>query len=278
MPSQKQMRALLALGPRCVSERRPSKSKGGRRVFVGDIQGCRDELETLLDEVHFKPGRDRLLPVGDLVNRGPRSLGTLRLLKRLDARPVLGNHDLHALDSACGRRALSPSDTLDKLLAAPDAPELLAWLASQPLVRVHKDLYQVHAGLHPAWKTPSKLRAALKPQRGAAAQAATAFASRARFCDAAGQLPSKRIKRDSDGNPTSSRWKPWYKFYDHRGHDHRYVVYGHWAVMGIVDRAASIGLDSGCVWGGALTAYIPEERAIISVRAERAYAGNFRPR
>jgi len=272
------MRARLKPGPRCVQERRPAKSKGGRRIFIGDIQGCKDELETLLDEVRFKPGRDRLMPVGDLVNRGPRSLGTLRILKRLGARPVLGNHDLHLLDTACGRRKLSPSDTLDKTLAAPDAPELLSWLAAQPLVRIHKDLYQVHAALHPAWDTTAKLREALRPTRGAGAREATAFVTRARYCDAAGALPSKRVKRDSDGNPTSARWKPWYKLYDHRGHNRRYVVYGHWAVMGVVDRAATIGLDSGCVWGGALTAYIPEERQIISIQAERAYAGNFRPR
>jgi bis(5'-nucleosyl)-tetraphosphatase (symmetrical) len=196
----------------------------------------------------------------------------------LDARPVLGNHDLHLLDVARGHRELGKSDTLDKLLAADDAPELLSWLAAQPLLRIHKDLYQVHAGLHPAWTSTRLVRAALELTRGARAKAATAFATRARFCDKSGALPSKSVVRNADGDPTNRRWQPWYRFYDYTRHNGRYVVYGHWAVMGVVDRAATIGLDSGCVWGGALTAYIPEERLIVSVPAQRAYAGNFRPR
>ena len=278
MPTTPPLRAKLRPGPRVVLERRPAKKKRGRRIFVGDIQGCKDELEWLLDEVDFRPGRDRLMPVGDLVNRGPKSAGVLRLLMKLDARPVLGNHDLHLLDVARGKRRRSPNDTLDKLLAAHDAPELLEWLAAQPLARIHTDLYQVHAGLHPTWTSKRAVERALTPTRGKRAEEATAFVTRARFCDAAGALPTKRVPRDTDGNPTSLRWRPWYKFYDYTLHDGRFVVYGHWAMLGIVDRAATIGLDSGCVWGGALTAYIREENQLVSVPAAHPYAGNFRPR
>lgn len=265
----------LTFGPRVVHERRPSR---GRRIFVGDIQGCKAELESLLAEVKFRPGRDRLLPVGDLVNRGPKSVGVLRLLKELNARPVLGNHDLHLLGVAQGKRKLSSSDTLSKVLTSSDAPELLTWLAQQPILRVHKDLYQIHAGLHPAWKTRRILEDALSPKRGANYLESTTFATRARYCNAEGDLPGKRVLRDKDGDPTNPRWRPWYEFYDPAGHNSRYVVYGHWAVMGIVDRKTTLGLDSGCVWGGDLTAYIPEEKLLVSVHASRAYSGNYRPR
>ncbi|MBC8451424.1 MAG: metallophosphoesterase, partial [Planctomycetes bacterium] len=250
----------------------------GRRSSNGDSQCCKGELDSLLAEVKARPGRDRLLPVGDLVNRGPKSVGVLRLLKELNARPVLGNHDLHLLGVAQGKRKLSSSDTLSKVLTSSDAPELLTWLAQQPILRVHKDLYQIHAGLHPAWKTRRILEDALSPKRGANYLESTTFATRARYCNAEGDLPGKRVLRDKDGDPTNPRWRPWYEFYDPAGHNSRYVVYGHWAVMGIVDRKTTLGLDSGCVWGGDLTAYIPEEKLLVSVHASRAYSGNYRPR
>src|SRR5688572_749323 len=106
-----------------------------RRIFIGDIQGCREELERLLEAVQFDPAADELEPVGDLVNRGPDSLGTLRLLRGLDAGGVLGNHDLHLLRAAHGTRELGPRDTLAEVLAADDRDELLAWLAERPFVR-----------------------------------------------------------------------------------------------------------------------------------------------
>lgn len=266
---------------RLVLERRPSGS--GRRILVGDIQGCLAELEQLLSELDFRVGHDVLYPVGDLVNRGPASKETLRFLRQLEARPVLGNHDLHLLSVARGKRRLSANDTLDAVLDAPDRELLLEWLADQPLLRVHPDLYQVHAGFHPAWTNLRRLKTALHPVRGAAAKTANAYLTRVRFCDAEGVMPSKRILTDRDGNPTKTkRWKPWYHFYTpgagRSGHGGRFVVYGHWAVMGIVEREHTIGLDSGCVWGGSLTAYVPEEGLLVSVPARRAYAGSFRPR
>lgn len=267
----------LLTGPRLVVERAPSHPDA-RRVFVGDLQGCRRELEQLLVDIEFRPDIDRLYPVGDLVNRGPDSLGTLRLLRQLDARPVLGNHDLHLLDVLAGDRRLSKGDTLVEVLEAFDREGLIDWLAEQPIVRVHRDCYQVHAGLHPSWTSRARLEKALAKRRGKAADDALTFCTRARFCDAKGNLPDRRVVRDTDGNPTSARWLPWYKTYDPNAHGGRIVVYGHWAMMGLVDRRASIGLDSGCVWGGWMTGYIPEEKRMVSIRAEASYAGNFRPR
>lgn len=267
----------LLTGPRLVVERAPSHPDA-RRVFVGDIQGCRRELEQLLVELAFRPGIDRLYPVGDLVNRGPDSLGTLRLLRQLDARPVLGNHDVHLLGVAAGVRRLSKSDTLDEVLEAFDREGLLDWLANQPLVRVHRDCYQVHAGLHPSWSSRGRVERALTPQRGLRAEQVLAFATRVRYCDEHGRMPDRRVLRDAEGNPSGSRWRPWYKAYKPERHGGRIVVYGHWAVMGLVDRRSTVGIDSGCVWGGWLTGYVPEEKRLVSIRSEAAYAGNFRPR
>lgn len=269
--------AQLLTGPRLAVERAPARPDA-RRVFVGDVQGCRRELEQLLTELDFRPGVDRLYPVGDLVNRGPDSLGTLRLLRELEARPVVGNHDLHLLAVAAGKRRRSKSDTLDEVLEAFGRESLLGWLADQPLVRVHPDCYQVHAGLPPHWTTRRKLEDDLIRRHGRVADDTVAFCTRARYCDADGVTPDRRVRRDADGNPTNRRWRPWYKFYRPAGHGGRIVVYGHWAVLGLVDRRNTVGLDSGCVWGGWLTAYVPEEKRLVSIRAEQAYAGNYRPR
>ena len=105
-----------------------------RRIFVGDLQGCLEELDDLLERVEFRPGVDELHPVGDLVNRGPDSLGVLRRLRELDAGGVLGNHDVHLLRVAAGTRTPGRRDTLSELLASPERDELLAWLARRPLL------------------------------------------------------------------------------------------------------------------------------------------------
>lgn len=149
-----------------------------RRIFVGDVQGCRSELERLLEELAFDPARDQLRPVGDLVNRGPDNVGVLRLLMRLDAEPVLGNHDLHLLGVADGQRSQRPDDTLDDVLQADDRHELLDWLRQQPYLRVDRDLFQVHAGLHPRWRDPATVLGA-GGQR-AVADDAVRFATRVR--------------------------------------------------------------------------------------------------
>jgi hypothetical protein len=200
-----------------------------RRIFVGDIQGCREPLERLLTAVAFVRGRDRLLPVGDLVNKGPDSPGTLTLLMQLGAEPVLGNHDLHWLKK--GRAA----DAVQR-----------EWLSSQPIVRVFDDLIMVHAGLHPHWDE-------------AHLQQLTAedidYAVNVRYCDADGRQPV------DDWPPPGPPFRPWDDFYTGR----KRVVFGHWARRGLVVRPQCVGLDSGCVYGGKLSAWIAEEDRVVQV-------------
>lgn len=199
-----------------------------RRIFVGDIQGCREPLERLLAEVGFEDGVDRLLPVGDLVNKGPDSDGTLDLLMDLGAEPVLGNHDLSWLKR--GRCA--------------DRHE--EWLRQQPVVRVLDDVIMVHAGLHPSWDeerlgllTPDDVR----------------FAVTVRYCDEQGYQP------DADWPPPEPPFRPWDEFYQ----GDKRVIFGHWARRGLVVLPKVVGLDTGAVYGGKLSAWIAEEDRIVQV-------------
>jgi bis(5'-nucleosyl)-tetraphosphatase (symmetrical) len=234
-----------------------------RRIFIGDIQGCRVELETLLERLRYDPVADALLPVGDLVNRGPDSLGTLRLMKRLDATGVLGNHDLHLLHRSSGTRDARPGDTLADVLTAEDRGELLAWLAAQPFVRLWEDVLLVHAALHPRWRDPAAELAGVDPLRPTRA---AIFAVRTRYCDPEGNVPAN--DRDAPGPP----FRPWHEFYRPAEHGGRTVVFGHWAAQGLVQQKHLRGLDTGCVWGHALTAWIAEEDRLVSVPARKAYA------
>lgn len=204
-----------------------------RRIFVGDIQGCREPLERLLAAVAFVPGRDRLLPAGDLVNKGPDSPGVIDLLMELQAEPVLGNHDLHYLHKG-------------KL---PEGPRR-AWLERQPFVRIFDDLILVHAGLHPHWAE------AHLPHLSAAEQH---YAVNVRYCDEAGNPPPE------DWPPPGPPFRPWDDFY--RGA--KRVIFGHWARRGLVRRPQCVGLDTGCVYGGLLSAWIAEEDRIVQVAGWR---------
>ncbi|MFO1076664.1 MAG: metallophosphoesterase [Planctomycetota bacterium] len=200
-----------------------------RRIFVGDIQGCLEPLERLLQAVGFRAGRDRLLPVGDLVNKGPDSAGVVALLMRLGAEPVRGNHDLHWV--AKGR--------------CRDGAQR-AWLEAQPFVRVLYDVVMVHAGLHPAWSEEHLLQ--LSP-------AEQDYAINVRYCDQAGDRPP------SDWPPPGPPYRPWDDFYRGR----KRVVFGHWARRGLVVRPQCVGLDTGCVYGGKLSAWIAEEDRVVQV-------------
>ena len=200
-----------------------------RRIFVGDIQGCRQQLQSIVDAVGFDPGADVLYPVGDLVNKGPDSEGVLRLLRDLDAKPVLGNHDL---------RWLATSRIGD--------PELQGWLESQPCARVLEDLIVVHAGLHPDWSEDDLLDLSAEQVQ---------FAVTVRYCDAAGNRP------ESDWPPPKHPFLPWYEFYS----GSKMVLYGHWARQGLVRTERVLGLDTGCVYGRQLTAWIAEEDRIVQV-------------
>jgi bis(5'-nucleosyl)-tetraphosphatase (symmetrical) len=251
------------------------------RWAIGDVQGCCDELEELLALIRFNSDRDRVWFVGDLVNRGPQSLKALRLVRSLDANAVcvLGNHDLHLLAVALVGARLRRHDTLSDVLAAPDRDTLIEWLLHRPLAYqdpAYPELL-VHAGLVPQWTVAQTLQLASevehalrtdahgllsrlygdKPDRWQPALAGVArlrFAinvcTRLRFCTAEG-----RIDFDRKGPPdsTSGALMPWYRV-PQRASRTRRIVFGHWSALGLHDADGVLGLDTGCVWGGALTA------------------------
>jgi len=226
------------------------------------VQGCLRELEQLLAEVGFDQAADRLEPVGDVVNRGPDSLGVLRLLRSAGAGGVLGNHDLHLLRTAAGHREPRAGDTLQPVLEAEDCDELIAWLAERPFAKGWDDVLLVHAGLSPTWERPLEQLAGLDPFHP---EERADFAVRVRHCDREGNRPT------NDYPEPGPPFAPWFEFWLERG-DARTVVFGHWARLGLIERPGLRGLDTGCVWGRALTAWIPEEDRLVSVPAAKAYA------
>ena len=233
-----------------------------RRIFIGDIQGCRDELERLLALLKFDPAQDTLEPVGDFVNRGPDSLGALRLMKSLGAGGVLGNHDLHLLAARRGARTLRPSDTLGPILEAPDREELLAWLSAKPFIKTWPGLILVHAGLSPAWADPAGALSRLDPE---VEHPHIDLATRLRWCDEAGAVPVSEADP-----PREAGFRPWYEHLE--GRFKETIVFGHWARLGLVNRKGFRGLDTACVWGGRLTAWIAEDDTFLSVPAARQYS------
>ena len=248
---------------------------------VGDIQGCFDPLRRLLDELAFDPACDRLWCTGDLVNRGPDSLAVLRFARSLgDACvSVLGNHDLHLLTLAAGGMSYR-RDTMRDVLDAPDAGELLDWLRRLPLMFDDAELGMslVHGGLHPAWDVETAMhRAAMVEARlgsdawpdfclklhhdaypvrqpdaeGLEAELFTvAVMTRTRYCTDGGVFDWG----NRAGPAQEAAQLPWFAF-DAPWRRQRRIVYGHWSAMGLVaDQPHVLGLDSGCVWGGALSA------------------------
>ena len=234
-----------------------------RHIFIGDIQGCRVELEALLEALAFDPASDELHPVGDFVNRGPDSIGVLKLLRQLGAGGVLGNHDLHALAALHGRGRQDERDTLAPLLADPEGPELIRWLAQRPVMRTWPDWICVHGGLHPDWSDPWLPLANANPWRP---NKAVHFATRVRFCDETGAMAPKKLTE------ARAPFFPWDHFWRQREQEHRTVVFGHWAMRGLVQETRTRGLDTGCVWGKQLTAWIAEEDRIVQVPARKVYA------
>jgi bis(5'-nucleosyl)-tetraphosphatase (symmetrical) len=250
------------------------------RYAIGDVQGCYQELRALLAELKFAPDRDRLWFVGDLVNRGPRSLEVLELVRALgdNAIVVLGNHDLHLLAVAFGSRRKRKSDTLDAVLAAPDRDALLEWLITRPLAHFDErgDL-MVHAGLVPQWSVETALGVAREVESALRSDPRALFdnmygdepdrwsdelsgmerlrfainvLTRLRVCAADG-----RVDLEVKGKPPPhSPLRPWFELGNRRSRDAR-IIFGHWSALGFVVRKGVVGLDSGCVWGGALTAF-----------------------
>jgi bis(5'-nucleosyl)-tetraphosphatase (symmetrical) len=259
---------------------------------IGDIQGCAARFEALLDKLSFTPGRDHLWLVGDLVNRGPASAAVLRRVAGLGPAVtcVLGNHDLHLLAVAAGARDVGPADTFGDVLEAPDAPRLIDWLRRLPLLHYGRGRALVHAGIPPEWdlrtarrraaeiegllrgpdwragmatiygNTPSRWSARL-PDAARRRYTINAL-TRMRYCRPSGELDFQHSEAPGE---QPEGLVPWF---DVPGRTTRvHIVFGHWASLGLKQRADITALDTGCVWGRALTA-VPLEPAAPPVSVD----------
>lgn len=258
---------------------------------VGDIQGCFASLQSLLEKCSFSPEFDRLWLVGDLVNRGPRSLETLRFVKGLGDRAVtvLGNHDLSLLMAAEGFGKRHRSDTIDDILAAPDRDELLHWLRHQRLMHVQGDYAMVHAGLLPAWSVAEARALAGEVEQALQAENYREFLAnmwgsepgawdssltgwprlrvivnamtRMRFCSPAGEMD---FKAKGELSQAPAGYLPWFEVPGRRSAA-TVLVTGHWSALGLRLEPNLLALDSGCLWGGKLSALRLEDRALFQV-------------
>lgn len=256
---------------------------------IGDVQGCGRSLTHLLRQLPLPTQRDRLWLVGDLVNRGPRSLEVLRWAKDQGDRVVvvLGNHDLHLLACAAGVSPTRPGDTLDEVLAAPDLPDLVDWLRRRPFVHCEDGFLMVHAGLLPGWTAEraaelgAELSAALSGEHWKTAIAAIAARPPDRWDDGlTGEprlsvlaaaftrlrtcTPDGSMRLSSKGPPDTAPpgCVPWFEA-PGRASAGQPIVCGHWAALGLHLTEDVMCLDSGCVWGGSLTALRLSDRALF---------------
>lgn len=261
---------------------------------VGDLQGSRDALERLMARIQFRPGQDRLLLTGDLINRGPDSLGCLRLVKGLGdaARVVLGNHDLHFLCVEAGTAPARRGDTLEHILQAPDRHDLSTWLRSQPLAASDAGWLMIHAGLLPQWTADDALRHAAEVEAQLRAPDHRNFLAelygdlpdrwddslagmgrwrlivnaltRMRVCDAEGRI-HLRFKGPPGDAPAGTM--PWFDVPGRRSTTAR-VICGHWSALGLRMRDDLVAVDTGCLWGRALTAVRLHDRTVFQVMGE----------
>lgn len=249
---------------------------------IGDVQGCYDELQQLLELIQFDPAKDTLWLAGDIVNRGPKSLQVMRFVKSLGNRAitVLGNHDLHLLALSQGNRSHYKHGTLDEILDAPDCAELIYWLRHQPVMYHHKNsgYSLLHAGLPPQWDIPSALQYARElevtlqgPQfhdfchamygndpdqwsddlRGMdRLRFITNCFTRLRYC-----TPTGRLAMKEKGHPSSqnSGFIPWFEAPGRASKNAR-IIFGHWSTLGYQQANNAWSIDTGCLWGGKLTA------------------------
>ena len=271
---------------------------------IGDIQGCDSALERLLDVIDFSASRDTVYLLGDLVNRGPNSAAVLRRCMAANGalHCLLGNHDLHLLASAYGVRKPSRRDTLASVLDAPDCPALLDWLRQQPLARQHRlageSLLMAHAGVLPAWSAQEALT--LADEVHAALRSADILEflqqmygntpdhwsdaltgserlrvivnalTRLRFCSPEGVMD---FDSSDSADAAPAGMLPWFDTPERRSAD-TLIAFGHWSTLGWLNRPNLLGLDTGCVWGGCLSAVrfgaTLAERELLQVRCEQA--------
>jgi len=259
---------------------------------IGDLQGCRGKLAELLDKIRLSCPEPRLIFVGDLVNRGPQSLETLREVKALGdtTNVVLGNHDLHLLAVAHGIRRAHPSDTINDILDAPDRDELLDWLRHRPLAIFEDNHLLVHAGVLPQWTAQQTMELAAEVEavlqgpdwvdflrqmygnaparwddslRGADRLRCIVNAlTRLRFCTEDGTMDLATSKGTEIEVPGYMRW------FDVPGRktEDVTVVFGHWSTLGLTMLPNIISLDTGCLWGGKLSAVCLQDRSILQVQ------------
>jgi bis(5'-nucleosyl)-tetraphosphatase (symmetrical) len=248
--------------------------------LIGDVQGCDAPLGRLLEKLDFSASRDTLYLLGDLVNRGPASAAVLRRLMRLNgaARCLLGNHDLHLLAVAHGARKARTDDTLDDVLMAPDRQHLLHWLRQQPLALFEHDCLMVHAGVLPSWTTQQTLALAAEVadalqgplfedflqhmygsepaqwsdslQGADRTRVIVNALTRMRFCSPDGRM-NFSAKEGASAAPAGQL--PWFDVPTRRTAN-VLVAFGHWSTRGLIQRDKLLGLDTGCVWGGCLSA------------------------
>jgi bis(5'-nucleosyl)-tetraphosphatase (symmetrical) len=266
---------------------------------IGDIQGCYASLCRLLEKCAFDPAQDRLWLVGDLVNRGPQSLETLRLIKSLGsaALTVLGNHDLYLLMVAeGGAKFRGKDDTLQAILDAPDAGELLGWLRQQPLCHTENGFCMVHAGLLPQWPVSKARQLAREVEAALQGSDYPEFVrnlwgsnplawsddlsgwprlrvivnamTRMRFCTPAGVMEF-HTKGELANAPIGHL--PWFEAPNRQSAD-SVLVTGHWSALGLKITPNLLALDSGCLWGGELSAVRLEDRRLFQVSCSPAEA------
>ncbi len=283
-------------GSRSQRASKPARPAAIATYAIGDIQGCQQPLEALLSKLPFDAAEDRLWFVGDLVNRGPDSLETLRFVRGLGERAVcvLGNHDLHLLTVAGGHARAHKDDTLDGILDAPDCGELLHWLRHRPLLHAAEGYVMVHAGLLPEWTVERAANLATEVQAALQGPDHQRFLAqlygnqpdrwddrlvgmdrlrtivnvltRLRLCTDSGQM---EFKHKADPADAPAGYLPWF---DIPGRMSRGtpIIFGHWSALGLVLRENLVGLDTGCLWGRTLTAMRLEDRKIFQLSCAEA--------
>jgi bis(5'-nucleosyl)-tetraphosphatase (symmetrical) len=261
---------------------------------IGDVQGCFSPLQKLLDKINFNANQDQLWFVGDLVNRGPHSLEVLRFIKDLgdSAVTILGNHDLHLLCVAQGYQKAHGSDTLESILVAPDKEELLNWLRFRPMIHHDQGVTMVHAGLLPQWTITEALSLAHEVESALRGDTYHDFLIHmygnkpASWSDKLSGMERLRVITnamtrlrliDKEGKMDFSfkgkiqeKPKNLYAWYDYpkRKTAGDTIIFGHWSALGLHIESTVLALDTGCLWGGCLTALRLEDRQLFQVNCQ----------